>query len=180
MIRTVVAFENDETRTKIAESLEKSGIAVRYRCRTGMDVIRAIKRMGGGVVVCGHKLADMTSSDIIFELQDLASFLIVARRDQLNICEDEGVFTLPMPVKVDELCGSVRMLMQMDVKHCKAKVPQRSEEDRGLIEQAKALLMEKNHFTEDQAHRFLQRKSMATSSKLADTARLIIAAFDDN
>jgi AmiR/NasT family two-component response regulator len=38
--------------------------------------------------------------------------------------------------------------------------------------------MENSGMTEPQAHRYLQKKSMETSSKMTDTARLILKAFD--
>ncbi len=34
----------------------------------------------------------------------------------------------------------------------------RSDQDREMIEQAKAVLMERNSFSEDEAHRYIQKK----------------------
>jgi hypothetical protein len=67
MVRTVVAFNKEETLDSISLILENAGIPVRYRCRTGPEVIRAVKKMGGGVVICYYKLLDMTADRIACE-----------------------------------------------------------------------------------------------------------------
>ena len=43
-----------------------------------------------------------------------------------------------------------------------------------MITQAKYLLMERNGLTEEQAHRFLQKKSMDSGVGLVQTAKLVL------
>ncbi|MGM9521613.1 MAG: ANTAR domain-containing response regulator [Oscillospiraceae bacterium] len=178
MIRTVVAFEREESRKRVAEMLEKAGITVRFRCKTGADVIRAVKLMGRGVVICGYKLPDMSADELAFELSDHASFLILAKPTQLDMCENQEVFKLPIPVTPGELAGSVNILVQMDRISSKTTIPQPSREDNSVIMEAKAFLMERNRMTEEQAHRFIQRKSMESSTRMTETARLILSSAD--
>ena len=52
--------------------------------------------------------------------------------------------------------------------------PQRSEEEMALIDEAKSLLMERHGMTEEQAHRFLQKKSMDSGAKMVQTAKLVL------
>ena len=52
--------------------------------------------------------------------------------------------------------------------------PCHSGEDRRLIDRAKALLMDRHGITEEQAHYYLQKKSMDSRTKLAQTARLVL------
>ena len=42
-----------------------------------------------------------------------------------------------------------------------------------LIDEAKSLLMERHGMTEEQAHRFLQKKSMDSGAKMVQTAKLV-------
>ena len=42
------------------------------------------------------------------------------------------------------------------------------------MEQAKAVLMGRDGMTEEQAHRFLQKRSMDQGTRLADTARRVL------
>ena len=52
---------------------------------------------------------------------------------------------------------------------------QRTREEQKLVARAKAVLMDRRGMTEGQAHRFLQRRSMDSGAKLADTARLVLS-----
>lgn len=174
MIRTVVAFEKDESRDKIADMLERSGITVRFRCRSGAEVLRAVKTMGSGVVICGHKLTDMPTEQLAHDLRGQAKFLILAKQSQLELLDDPDVFKLPIPISAAELRGSVNILLQLDEISARSQIPQRSQEERHVIQKAKELLMETRGLTEDQAHRYLQKRSMETGTKLADTARMIL------
>ena len=54
---------------------------------------------------------------------------------------------------------------------------QRSAEEERLICRAKAVLMEVNLMSEAEAHRFLQKYSMDTGLRLAETARLILERY---
>ena len=178
MVRTVVAFDNEASRAKISEMLERGGVTVRYRCRTGHEAIRAIKSMGGGVVVCGAKLPDFTADTLAFELHDYAEFLVVAKPAMLELCENEEIFKIATPITGGELIGAVNMLVQMDQQRSRTQIPRRSPEEEALIRKATELLMKKDYMTEDQAHRYLQRKSMAASARMADTAKQVIEALE--
>ncbi len=174
MIRTVVAFEKDESRDKIADMLEKSGVTVRYRCRSGAEVLRAVKTMGSGVVICGHKLTDMPAEHLAHDLRGQAKFLVLAKQSQLELLSDPDIFKLQIPISAAELRGSVNILIQLDEISARAQIPQRSQEEQHMIDRAKEALMEKRGFTEAQAHKYLQKRSMETGTKLAETARLIL------
>ena len=52
--------------------------------------------------------------------------------------------------------------------------PRRSDEERSVISEAKAVLMGRNGMTEEQAHRFLQKRSMDTGAKLIQTAQMVL------
>ncbi len=174
MTRTVVAFERDESRDKIADMLEKSGIQVRYRCRSGAEVLRAVKNMGSGLVICGHKLTDMSAGQLAHELNGMAKFLVLAKQSQLELMDDPDVFKLQIPISAAELRGSVNILLQLEEITAREHGHRRSEEDNRLVERAKEKLMEARGFTEAEAHRFLQRRSMETGTRLAETARHIL------
>ena len=43
---------------------------------------------------------------------------------------------------------------------------------------AKELLMERNHITESEAHRYIQKCSMDTGNSLVETARMILTIMN--
>ena len=66
------------------------------------------------------------------------------------------------------------MLIQMSHRLERFVRPRRTQEEKALIDQAKAVLMDRHGMTEEQAHRFLQKQSMDSGAKLLDTARLVL------
>ena len=50
----------------------------------------------------------------------------------------------------------------------------RTPEEEKIIRDAKAYLMEIHRMSEEQAHRFIQKRSMDTGAKFIDTARMIL------
>lgn len=177
MNRIVVAFESEKSRSRITEMLETSGFPVRAAFRSGAEAKRMIMKMGGGIVVCGHKLPDMTADELIYDLGALALVLVMAKPVFLDMCESPDLFRLTLPTSRQELSGSLRMLMQLDERQQRMTVPQRKDDDRQMIESAKRLLIAREGVTEEQAHRLIQRRSMDTGAKMADTAKKILESY---
>lgn len=177
MERIIVAFDNENNRKRISDMLESNGIAIRCTCRSGAEAIRAVKKMGGGIIICGYKLPEMTVSDLAYDLSDQAMILAIASPQQLQLCQNDNIFKLPTPFSKGDLVSSVRMLLQIEQKHYKAAPPRRTEKETSEINRAKELLMSRNGMTEEEAHRFIQRRSMDTGAKAVDTARLIIETY---
>ena len=177
MDRIIVAFENENNRKRICDMLEASGITIRGSCRSGSEAIRAIRKMSGGIVICGYKLPEMTVTDLAYDLGSIAMVLAIAPSQQLEMCRNENVFKLPTPFTKSDLVSSVRMLLQLEGKHFKTTPPRRSEKELAEISKAKELLMSRNGMTEEEAHRFIQRRSMDTGAKAVETARIIIETY---
>ena len=53
------------------------------------------------------------------------------------------------------------------------------DQDREMIEQAKAVLMERNSFSEDEAHRYIQKRSMDNGTGLVETAQMILSLMTE-
>ena len=84
---------------------------------------------------------------------------------------------LPMPLKAHELVETVHML----IRECerarrkrKESPREKSQEEKELIAQAKALLMEKRSMTEMQAHKYLQKCSMDSGRSIVESAQMIL------
>jgi len=174
--KVIVAFENDNNRRRVCELLESGGMNVIGSFKSGADVIRAVGRMYGCIVVCGYKFPDMTVIDLAHHVGNKAMILVVASQQYLNMIEDEHVFKLATPFSRSDLLSSVKILMQMEGKIFKG--PRRTGKEAAEIARAKELLMMRNGMTENEAHRFIQRRSMDTGRKAVETARLIIQSYE--
>lgn len=85
-------------------------------------------------------------------------------------------------MKVHELLQTLEMMEGQIHRRRKRlrNIPrQRSEEDRQTIEQAKALLMDRNKFSEEEAHRYIQKRSMENGTGLVEVAQMILSLMQD-
>jgi len=51
-------------------------------------------------------------------------------------------------------------------------------EEKELIRQAKELLMERNHMSETEAHRYIQKCSMDSGTNMVETAQMIVSLIN--
>ena len=173
MNHILIAFEGEKTRQRMTEIFESCGIRVSAACGSGSEILRWCGRMNGGVILSGYKLCDMAAEELYENLPQGFSMLLLAAPMQLEVFGYEEVCRLAAPARKSELVGSVRMLLDQLGEET-APVPKRSEEDKLLITKAKELLMDRNHMTEEQAHRFIQKRSMDTGAKMVQTAMKIL------
>lgn len=168
MDKVIVAFENEKSSWRIKEILESAGAAECMVCHSAAEVKRAAGKLRIAAVVCGYKLPDQSAEGLFDDLPASCAMLMVAVQSLLNLCASDEICKLPSPVSRGDLLSTVRMLLQTGGR------PERSAGEQGLIEQAKALLMDRHGMTEAQAHRFLQKKSMDSGLKLAQAAQMVL------
>ena len=85
MDRIIVAFRGEETRRRILRLLALEG-REGVPCAGGAEALRAVRRLGGGVVICGFYLSDMTANALAEDLRGLALVLVVAQAACLELC----------------------------------------------------------------------------------------------
>ena len=174
MIRIVNALEKGKLAQAVTQALQSRGIPVRYQLSSGAEVIRAIKEMGGGVVIAPFKLRDMTACDLADALDDTALILVLAKGSALSLLDNDNLFKLPLPLRTSELVGAIGMLLQMDAMRAARTIPLRSKDAQTIIAQAKEALMTKQKLTEPEAHRLLQTYSMQHSIRMEEAAQAIL------
>lgn len=170
MDRIIVVFANEEARRRIRSLLDAGGFRADAVCSSGAEAIRAVRTLGGGVVVCGFRLGDMTANHLGADLLGLAALLVVSSAGNLDLCEGENLYKLASPVSRADFFAMLDLLFR------KRPSRKRGEEDKALIQRAKEILMDVNRMTEAEAHRFLQKRSMDTGARLTDTAQAVIDA----
>lgn len=174
MEKVIVAFESDKSCWRIKEILESTGTAACLVCKSGAEVKRVVSKQRISTVVCGYKFSDESAEELFDDLPQGCAMLLVAVQSLLDLVGNGDIFKLPAPVSKGDLVASVRMLLQVGHRLDKFVRTHRSGEEQALIERAKALLMACNGMSEEQAHRFLQKKSMDHGTKLLQTAQMIL------
>lgn len=174
MDQVIIAFESAKNCERVREIIESSGVASCIVCRSAAEVKRVVAKQHLSTVICGFKLPDETAEFLFGDLPPTCSMLMLAVQELLDLCQTDEIFKLSSPVSRGDLIASVRMLVQMSHRLEKYVRPQRSEEEVTVINEAKAVLMDRYNMTEAQAHRFLQKKSMDSGAKMVQTARLVL------
>lgn len=174
MEKVVVAFENEKNCRRVKELLETSGTAQCVVCSSAAEVKRAVNKQRIGVVVCGYKFSDQSAEGLFDDLPPECSMLMLAVQNLLDLCGSGDIVKLATPTTKAELIGAVDALLQIGRRMERFVRPHRSGEEDALICQAKELLMDRRDMTEEQAHRFLQKRSMDTGARLADAARQVL------
>ncbi len=174
MSSVVVVFPKMEDAKSIRNLLVRNGIEVAGICTTGGQALDHMDSLGGGIVVCGYRFQDMLYTELREQMGGGFEMLLLASQRVLAEKVQDGVVAVRMPLKVHELLDTINMMGYALDKRKKKKRP-RSPREKAVIERAKALLMERNHMTEEEAHRYVQKCSMDSGNSIVETAQMIIS-----
>ena len=178
MTNIIVAFPKQENARSIKKILMQNGYHVHALCTTGAQALQSAGELGGGIIVCGYRFVDMMYTELYEYLPAQFEMLLVASPDYCGNTGMENLVCLSMPLKVNELLQTMEM-MEYTITRRKKKRKQaaqtRSDEENALIQEAKTLLMERNNLTEEEAHRYIQKRSMDNGTGLVETAQMILS-----
>lgn len=175
MTNVIVAFPGAKDAVGIRSVLVRSGFHVVAACTSGSSALAAADHLREGIVVCGPRLQDMTFMQLREELPGAFPILLLASDRHTPEVLPDGVFHMPMPMKVHLLLERMHGMEQELLQNRRRPGKARSGADQAVIGQAKAQLMEKNGMTEEAAHRYLQKTSMDSGTNLVETARMILS-----
>lgn len=177
MANVVVVFPKQQDARNIRNLLVRSGYAVTAVCTSGTAALQAADHLNEGIIVCGYRYADMLYDQLFENMPRTFEMLLLASERVINEGVPEGVVSIVMPLKVQELVETLEeMTWRMDRQRKKRRMAPKakSEQDQKQISLAKELLMERNHITEEEAHRYLQKTSMDSGTNLVETAQMLL------
>ena len=128
MNRLIVAFSSDTAAHRICAWLAQSGFPARTVCRTGAEVVRAVRYMGGGSVICAARLPDYTADRLYDDLDGQADLLVIGKPEQLSDCENPAIRRLPLPVNRYQLAEAAEALTQAQQARAPAEPSQQDQE----------------------------------------------------
>ncbi len=176
----VIALPQLSDAKKVRLLLEKRGLAVAGAVCTGAGALSLMSTLAGGILVCGYHLQDMYYRDVLedqpqgFEMILVASLKVVGEAPS-------GLACLTLPIRPGELAGCVEHMLEVQEKkrrRLRQSPGGRTEKEKEDIARAKALLAQKKGYTEEEAHRYLQKRSMETGSSLVETAQMVLMLWD--
>ena len=178
MVNIIVAFPKAENAESIKRILLRSGYPVDAVATTGAQALQFANSSKGGILICNYRFVDMMYTELYEYLPPSFQMLLVASPD---VCSDRQIadlMCLAMPLKVHELVQTLEMISYSIARKRKKErmqPKQRSEEEQKLLNGAKDLLMERNNMTEEEAHRYIQKRSMDNGTGLVETAQMILS-----
>lgn len=181
MAGMIVVFPKLEDAKGIRNLLTKRGFMIHTVCTSGSQAMSAVDEMGEGIVICGYKFSDMTYRELQDYLPRSFEMLLMASPSKLCDIPQEGIVCLEMPIRVQDMVDTLHML-EMKLagrgRRERKKPKQRDPKEQMYIDHAKKLLMERNHLSEVEAHRYIQKTSMDSGTNMVETAQMILDMMD--
>ncbi|MCM1154159.1 MAG: ANTAR domain-containing protein [Roseburia sp.] len=180
MVNIIVALPKIEEAKGIRSLLAKNGFDAVTVCTTGAQVLSQIDEWNDGIVICGYKLTDMLYSGLHECLPAGVDMLLLASQGAMRDGIDHAIICLALPLKVHDLLGTLAMMSQAIMQRRRKARQQpkaRSEKELALLKEAKELLMERNHMSEEEAHRYIQKCSMDSGTGMVETAQMVLAVM---
>ncbi|ROR27449.1 response regulator NasT [Mobilisporobacter senegalensis] len=178
MVSIIIAFPKIEDAKNIKNILLRNGYDVDATCTSGAGVLNIANELDGGIVLCGYKLPDMQYNELMNYLPKGFNMLLVASPKKFEDCINNDIVCLGMPIKTRDLLDTLQMMTYNYSRRKKREAnrpKERNEEAKKTIAKAKAILMERNNMSEEEAHRYIQKTSMDSGTKMVETAEMILS-----
>ena len=103
MADIIIAFPKLDDAKNLRKLLVRNGYDVNMVCDSGAQIVSAVNSLDGGIVISGYKFSDMHYSEINDYLPKGFAMLLLASPAKLADCDLDGIVSLAMPFKVQDL-----------------------------------------------------------------------------
>ena len=171
----VIVLPKLEDAKKIRKILMGHGFPQVFAYATASAALSEIREHESGMVISGYHLKDLYYTELADSLPPHFELVLLGSASTVSAA-DTGILSLTTPLKVYDLVNTAEMVLhQMERMAKKARKPKRrSEREDNYIKNAKVLLMERNHLSEEEAHRYIQKSSMDNGTNMVETAQMIL------
>lgn len=177
----IVALPKIEDAKRIRKALISHGFEKVVSCSTASAALIETNNESSGLVISSGRLPDMHYTQLLECIPRYYEFLLIGSPHVVSAAEG-CVMALATPLKMYDLVNTVEMLLaqaERRYKREKRKPKKRSEKEENYIRNAKLLLMERNHLTEEAAYRYIQKCSMDNGTNMTETAQMILMLIYD-
>lgn len=176
----VVVLPKLEDAKKIRKILRGHGFSHVFAYSSAALALQEVNEHDCGLVISSFRLKDMHYKELSENLPKYFEFVLMGSAEVIGGTEGD-VLSLTIPLKVHDLVNTANMVIQQLEKRMeREKRPKRrSEREQNYIRNAKFLLMERNHLTEEEAYRYIQKCSMDNGTNMVETAQMILTLMYD-
>ena len=174
----IVAFAKQADVINFKSILSRGGYDQVKACTSGVQALSAMEDLGSGVIICGYRLSDMLYTELLQDLPPYFQMLMVGSTDKAPDFSSDSLVYLATPIKKSDLFSTLELMIEgvtRKKKKAKERRLARTAEDKKTIEAAKAILMERHHMTEPEAHKYLQKCAMDSGTNMLETAEMVIS-----
>lgn len=177
----IVALPKIEDAKRVRKVLLSHGYENVVSCGTAAATLMEAGNANRGLIISSYRLPDMYYTELMECMPRYYELLLIGSQNTVSSAEG-SVMALAMPLKVYDLVNTVEMLLnhvERRYKKEKKKPAKRTEKEENYIRNAKYLLMERNHLTEEAAFRYIQKCSMDNGTNMVETAQMILMLIYD-
>ncbi|MBC7326953.1 response regulator [bacterium] len=186
-IRILIADDEAVVRMDLHEMLEESGYEVVGEASNGKRAVELGKELKPDLAILDIRMPEMSGlecAEILME-EGIATLILTAYTDRefVERAKEAGVLAyLVKPFTKESLVPAIEMAMARfrELQELRKEVSSLKEalEARKLVERAKGLLMKHLGISEEDAYRYLQKRSMEYRKPLKEIAQAIIIALE--
>ncbi len=193
-VTVVVADDEAIIRLDLKEILEDAGYKVVAETGRGDEAIDLILEHEPDVAILDIKMPGIDGIEVARRIADRSSTAVLlltafSQRDLIQEAREAGVAAyLVKPYRKGELIPAIESVLARALEdriiseEVEASSPSNGAEDkletRRVVEQAKALLMDRDGLTEDEAFTFIQQRAMQTRTRMRDVASSVVRGDD--
>lgn len=177
----IVALPKIEDAKRIRKILMDRGYENIVSCSTASQALIEANKYQNGLIISSYKLPDMYYTQLVECIPKFYEVLLMGSANVVSMA-GSGIMAVTTPVKIYELTNTVEMILrQIERKYSKEnkKIKKRTPREEQYIKKAKYLLMERNHLSEEEAFRYIQKCSMDSGTNMVETAQMVLTLIDD-
>ena len=171
----IIVMPRQEDANRVGDIIRRSDIWEEViACTTGSEVLRLVRSQDISLVVGTKKYSDMGYEEMVSYLPPNVRMMLLTK-DASLVPFSDSVVKVMMPFSAADFINTIKMMVPSSFPTKKKKPIKRSLADQKVIDDAKALLMDRNGMTEPEAFRFIQKAAMDTRHTLVEMAQMILA-----
>ena len=176
----VIAMPKPTDATKIADIIKRSDIWDEpLISRTGGETLEFVNSRDISIVICTRKLSDMGYEELSGYLPQAVNMILLTQ-DASLVPFSSNIVRLLLPFKPSDLINTINMVSGGGVRRAKLKPkPKRSEAEQKIVDDAKAVLINRNGMSEPEAFRYIQKISMDQGRTIVESAQMILLLNDE-
>lgn len=186
-IRVLIADDEAVVRMDLREMLEESGYTVVGEAGNGKRALELGKELKPDLAILDIRMPEMNGLEVGEMLMEegVATLILTAYTDRefIERAKEIGVLAyLVKPFSKENLIPAIEMAIARfrELQELRKEVSSLKEalEARKLVERAKGLVMKHFGISEEDAYRYLQKRSMEYRKSLKEVAEAIIVALE--